>query len=369
MAEAPGPAGELALPRRGRPRVVGRLTLRAGTSVLFLLLVLFAVPALTNSYWELVLTTTAIYAIVALGLALLVGRVGMVSLFQIALLAVAGWIALRLEFATHMEFELLLVVTAVVTGAVGTLIGLPALRLSGLYLALITLMAAAAITLVLQSTQFPNGGGGFLGYSINGSGSPSLRRPPIAASDAAFYRYTVVVAGLMFGLAALHVRGRSGRGWAAIRQSEAAAMAAGVNVTLYKLWAFALASFMTGVAGTLLAASGGGLTVYQFPTQNSITLLAVVLMGGAYSFVGPIVAGLLFEFLPALLRTWGLPADLLIILFGLGVLQVQLTAPAGLVAQAPRDLANLGRLLARLARRGRADPPHPDPRRGEGGPS
>ena len=78
---------------------------------------------------------------------------------------------------------------------------------------------------------------------------------------------------------------------------------------------------------------------------------ALVLMGGIYSFVGPIVAGALFEFLPALLRLWGLPNDLLTILFGVGVLQVQLTAPAGLVNQVPKDLANLGRLVLRLARR------------------
>jgi branched-chain amino acid transport system permease protein len=212
-------------------------------------------------------------------------------------------------------------------------------------------MAAAAITLVLQATQFPNGGSGFLGYVSSATGDTKLARPAFAASDTAYYRLVVVVAGLTFLLAVLHVRSRAGRAWAAIRQSQPAALAAGVNITLYKLWAFALASFMTGIAGCLLAASGGGLTVYEFPTQNSIILIAVVLMGGIYSFVGPIVAGLLFEFLPALLRLWGLPNDLLTILFGIGVLQVQLTAPAGLVNQVPKDLANLGRLLLKLVRR------------------
>jgi branched-chain amino acid transport system permease protein len=332
-------------------RVERPTAVRALVTVVFLAVVLFAVPALTNSYWVLVLTATAIYSIVALGLALLVGRVGMISLGQIALLAVGGWIALRLGFATHMAFPLLLLVTGLITGVVGTLIGLPALRLSGLYLALITLMAAAAITLVLQATQFPNGGSGFLGYVSSATGDTKLARPAFAASDTAYYRLVVVVAGLTFLLAVLHVRSRAGRAWAAIRQSQPAALAAGVNITLYKLWAFALASFMTGIAGCLLAASGGGLTVYEFPTQNSIILIAVVLMGGIYSFVGPIVAGLLFEFLPALLRLWGLPNDLLTILFGIGVLQVQLTAPAGLVNQVPKDLANLGRLLLKLVRR------------------
>jgi branched-chain amino acid transport system permease protein len=347
--------GALARWRSSYSRAVERATaVRAAGIVVFGAFVLVGVPGLTNAYWELILTAAAIYSIVALGLATLVGRVGMVSLGQVALFAVGGWIALRLGFATSMPFPLLLVVTGLITAVVGTLIGLPALRLSGLYLALITLMAAAAITLVLQATQFPNGGSGFLGYSISTTGTASLRRPAFAASDTAYYRLVVVVAGLMFLLAVLHVRSRAGRAWAAIRQSPSAALAAGVNITLYRLWALALASFMTGVAGGLLTASGGGLTVYQFPTQNSIILMAVVLMGGIFSFWGPIVAGLLFEFLPALLRTWGLPADLLTILFGIGVLQVQLTAPAGLVVQVPRDLANLARRLAKLTGRASA---------------
>jgi len=341
---APAAGGVLSLARVERPAAV-----RAGGTAAFLAIVVLVLPALLSTFWVQILTSVAIYSIVALSLSLLIGRVGLVSLGQIALLAVGGWIALRLSYATGWPFPLLLIATGVLTGVIGTLIGLPALRLSGLYLALITLMAAAAITLALQATNFPNGGGGLLGYSqLNaGSVSAALRRPPLLASDQAFYRAVACITALMFLIGVLHVRGRPGRAWAAIRQSQQAAIAAGVNVTLYKLWAFALASFMTGIAGCLLAASAGGLTTYEFPTQDSISLLAVVLMGGIYSFWGPVVAALLLKLLPEILKNWGLPPDLLIILFGLGVLQVQLTAPAGLVVQVPRDLANLGRLLGR----------------------
>ncbi len=157
----------------------------------------------------------------------------------------------------------------------------------------------------------------------------------------------------MFLIALLHVRAKPGRAWAAIRQSESAALAAGVNVTLYKLWAFALASFLTGVAGGLLAADVGQLFTLAFPTSDSITLLAAVLMGGIYSLWGALVAGVLIRLLPALLDNWGLPADLLTILFGVGVLQVLLTAPQGIVYQLPRDMAKLGRMLLRLFNRGR----------------
>jgi branched-chain amino acid transport system permease protein len=327
--------------------------LRAAVIALLLVVV---VPSVLSTYWVQILTSVAIYSIVALSLSLLIGRVGLVSLGQIALLAVAGWVALRLGFAAPLPFPVVMLLTGVITSAVGTLIGLPALRLSGLYLALITLMAAAGITQVLQATNFPNGGPGFLGYSpaAAGSVSASLQRPDLLASDTGFYRGCVIVAGLMFGVGVLHVRSRAGRAWAAIRQSEPAAIAAGVNVTLYKLWAFALASFMTGVAGCLLAASAGGLTTYGFPAQDSITLLAVVLMGGIFTFWGPVVAAVLLKLVPELLKNWGLPPDVLLILFGVGVLQAMLTAPAGLAVQIPRDMANLGRALVGLAARSAA---------------
>jgi branched-chain amino acid transport system permease protein len=224
--------------------------------------------------------------------------------------------------------------------------------MSGLYLALITLMLAGAITVVLATTNFPNGGHGFLGYNGSTVHIPAIRRPSIATSDAGYFRYAVVVGVLMFLLALVHVRTRPGRAWAAIRQSESAALAAGINTTLYKLWGFALASFVTGVAGGLLAGAARYLYSIDFQTQDSITLLAVVLMGGIFSLWGAIVAGLLLQLLPALLHNWGVSPDWLTILFGIGVLQVLTTAPAGLVDQVPKDLARLGRLLLGLVRRG-----------------
>jgi branched-chain amino acid transport system permease protein len=342
------------------PRVPWRpareTAVRVVAIAIFFGLVLGLPTAVLSVYWVDVLTAVAIYAVVALGLNVLVGRVGLVSLGQIAILALGAWIAARLDFATSLPFPIVLLLTGVITAVLGMLVGLPALRVSGLYLALITLMLAGAITVVLSSTNFPNGGGGFLGYTSSSFGSNGIRRPADAGADPAYYRYTVVVAAIMFLLALVHVRAKPGRAWAAIRQSEPAALAAGVNVTLYKLWAFALAAFMTGVAGGLIGPSAGHLYVPPFSSQTSIYLLAVVLMGGIYSLWGAIVASVLLQLLPALLDNWGAPPDLLTVIFGVGVLQVLVTAPEGLVTQVPRDLRNLGRLLARLQRRALRSP-------------
>ena len=338
--------------RQFRLRRPGPGTLiRAAVVTGLLLILLFAAPALLSAYYVDSMTQVAVYAMLAIGLGLLVGRVGLVSLGQIAVFAIGAWVTARLLFATSQPYPLVLLEAGASTMAVGTLVGLPALRLRGLYLALITLMLAGAITVVLATVNFPNGGHGFLGYNGSLVHIPPIRRPSIAASDPAYFRYSVVVAILMFALVLAHIKTKPGRAWAAIRQSEPAALAAGINTWFYKLWAFALASFITGVAGGVLAGAVHYLYSIGFPTQDSITLLAVVLMGGVYSLWGAVVAALLYQFLPSLLNNWGVSADWLIILFGVGVLQVLTTAPAGLADQVPKDLARLGRLLVRLVRR------------------
>jgi branched-chain amino acid transport system permease protein len=331
----------------------GELT-RTAVIALLLLFVLIGLPQLLSIYYIDAMTQVAVYSVVALGLGVLVGRVGLISLGQAAVLAIGAWVAARLLFGTSLPYEVVLLASGVITMLLGTLVGLPALRMRGLYLALITLMLAGAITVVLASLNFPNGGHGFSGYNGALVHIPPIRRPGIATTDTAYFRYSVIVGIFMFLLVLLHVRTRPGRAWAAIRQSEPAALAAGINTTLYKLWAFALASFVTGVAGGVLAGAVRYLYSIDFHTQDSITLLAVVLMGGAYSIWGAIVAGLLLQLLPAVLNDLGVSPAWLVILFGIGVLQVLTTAPTGIVDQLPRDLARLGRLIGGVFRRSAA---------------
>jgi branched-chain amino acid transport system permease protein len=349
VIETAGPKAPAAQPRP--PLLDRRSATRAGVVTILLLLALFALPPLMTGYYTDTMTQVAIYSIVTLGLGLLVGRVGLYSLGQLAVLVIGAWVGARLLFGTGQPYILVLIESGLVTMIIGSLITLPALRLRGLYLALITLMLAGGVTVVLDTVNFPNGGRGFLGYNGSAVSPPPIRRPGIAAGDPAYYRYAVVVAIVLFLLVFVHVRTRPGRAWAAIRQSEPAALAAGINVTLYKLWAFALASFVTGVAGGVLAGSLHYLYSIDFQTQDSITLLAVVLMGGAYSMWGAILAGFLLQFLPQLFTSWGISPDWLTILFGVGVLQVLTTAPRGIVDQMPKDVARLARLVMRLVNR------------------
>ena len=347
----PGAARDTALMSRRqllRPDKPAQLSV----AVVLVLFVLFALPYLMNGYYTGYMTLAAIYAIVALGLGLLVGRVGLYSLGLGAVVQIGAWTGARLLFGTGQPYPIVLIEAGLVTMAIGIVIGLPALRMRGLYLALITLMMAGAITVILATINFPNGGGGFTGYNGQLTHIPPIRRPSIAGSDPAYFRYAVVVAILMFILVYVHLRTRPGRAWAAIRQSEPAALAAGINTWFYKLWAFALASFITGVAGAVLAGQSRYLYSINFTTQDSIILLAVALMGGVYSLWGAVIAALLQQLLPAWLQSLGVSYAYLTIVFGVGVLQVLTTAPAGLADQFPKDMKKLGGFLWRRVRGG-----------------
>lgn len=315
-----------------------------------ILFAIFGLPALFGSDWITTFTSVVIYSVVALGFGLLYGRVGMISLGQVALLSIGCWVGTRLAYATSIPFPLLLIVVGLIVTVVGLLVGLTAIRLSGLYLALITLMFAGATTIVLSVIDFPNGGGGFTGHTSSPdlSGLANVRRPDVAGSETAYYRYVVVVAVILFLIALLHVASKPGRAWATIRESEPAALAAGVNITFYKLWAFALASFLTGVAGCLLAALNGVSRAINFQTPDSLTLAATSLIGGIFSLWGALIAGVFNQLLPFLFQAqWGVNPNFLLVVFGAGLLQVLLSAPGGLVDQFPKDMANLGRLITR----------------------
>jgi branched-chain amino acid transport system permease protein len=348
VTDAPVPTGRRSW---ASPASVDRKTSGGLVAAAVLLVIaLLVLPAIAGSDWITTFTSVAIYSIAAVGFGLLYGRVGMISLGQVALLSIGCWVGTRLAYATSIPFPLLLIVDGAIVMTIGVLVGLTAIRLSGLYLALITLMFAAATTVVLSVIDFPNGGGGFTGHTSSPdlSGLANVRRPEMAVGDTAYYRYVVIVAAILFVVALLHVATKPGRAWASIRESEPAAIAAGVNITFYKLWAFALASFLTGVAGCLLAALNGVSRAINFQTQDSLTLAATSLIGGIFSLWGALIAGIFNQLLPFLFQAqWNVNPNFLLVVFGAGLVQVLLSAPGGLIDQFPKDMANLARLVAR----------------------
>lgn len=288
-------------------------------------------PMILGALWIKVVTSSVIFAIAAAGVALLYAQLGLINLAQIALTGIGGWITLRLNYAITLPVPLIGLAAGALTGVIGALFALPALRMRGLYLALVTLMVAAAFQIVFNTFQFPNGGPGFWGLAQLSEGE--VRRPAFAQSDAAYMRYCLVALGLGLGLIALHKASAPGRAWAMTRQSEANAMAAGINVTFYKLWAFALSGFLAGISGALLAGALGQLDARSFVAGDGILLFALAVVGGVYHWLGAVIAGLLYKLLPALFNDLGASADLALIVFGAALLHAIMTAPRGISGQ------------------------------------
>ena len=296
----------------------------------FVVLVFVFVPMIAGSLWLSVLTSTACFALAVAGVAFMYARLGMVSLAQVGLMGAGGWVMLRLYYAFGLPFEINLILAGLVTMILAMILAMPALTLRGLYLALVTLMAAGGLEIVFATFQFPNGGSGFWGVK---TGIEKMARPTFADSDAAYFRYCVFVAIAGILLVEGIRRMAPGRAWALIRRSEAAAMAAGVNVTFYKTMAFALSGLLAGMSGGLLAGSLGLLDGGTFRASESIMLFALAVVGGARYWPGIVIAAALFRILPALLNNWGLDADLSFVIFGAGLLHAVITAPDGIAGQ------------------------------------
>lgn len=305
--------------------MLGRRESQLGLAILIALVGMFAVPALLSGFWVARFSQTAIFTIMAGSVGLLYGRVGLVSLGQVAPYGIGAWVTLRLAFLTILPFPVLLVIAGVVAAVIGVMIGLPALRVSGLYLALVTLMLAATVEILLNQLKFPNGGHGFNGVVTKLSDIKPMRRPSFAQTDIAYYRFIVVVALIVMLLAALALALKPGRAWASIRQSEVSALAAGIDVTRYKIYAFALAAFMAGVAGGLFAGTiPKGLSTDPFTRQAAIFLIAAAVMGGIRSLWGGLVAGILatlfLQFLTQNVIGHQFWNDFALSLFGFGLL-------------------------------------------------
>jgi branched-chain amino acid transport system permease protein len=192
----------------------------------------------------------------------------------------------------------------------------------------VTLMLAGAFQVVIAAWGFPDGGPGFLGRADSAQ-RRMMTRPFLAPSDAGYLVYVVAFLALGLMLVELHRRSKPGRAWALIRKGETTALGAGVNILLYKTWAFALAGFLAGIGGGLLAGGVGQLDGLAFAASESITLFALTVVGGVAHWFGPIISGLLLRAVPSLLTDFGVDGFLAIVFFGAALLHALITAPTG----------------------------------------
>jgi len=256
---------------------------------------LLALPNFVDNYVINVTARLFVFVLVALGLNLLTGFAGQVSLGHAAFFAIGAYTAAVLAERGGWSFIPCVVAAALVTAGLGYLLGLPCLRLSGLYLA----MATLGFTLIVQEM--------LLQLSVITHGSEGMSVRPASILGFTFgtdYRKYYLVLAFTVGMllfARNLIRGRTGRAFLAIRENEKAAAAMGVNLARYKTIAFAVSALYTGLAGALSAYVVGFLDPQEFSFFLSIQFITIIILGGLASLLGSVLGACFLIILPELL--------------------------------------------------------------------
>jgi branched-chain amino acid transport system permease protein len=265
-----------------------------------LLALLLIAPFLMKNYRVFQLNLVLIYAIAVLGLNILTGYNGQISLGHGAFYAIGAYAAAVLMERWGVPYWLTLPVSGAVCFALGFIMGFPALRLGGHYLALATFALALAIPQLLKYKGIADYTGGVQGIVLVKPEPPFSFRlfdQPLS-SDRWLYYFTLAVTALMFLLAWNLLRGRVGRALVAIRDHPIAATAMGINLPMFKSLCFGTSAAFTGVAGALGAIAVAFVSPDSFQVWLSITFLVGVVVGGLASIPGAIFGAVFIQFVP-----------------------------------------------------------------------
>ena len=259
-------------------------------------------PAFLTDFRAQQFAYVGIYLIALIGLNVLTGYTGQMSLGHGAFMAVGGYTTAILMTDHGVKDLWTIPIAAVVAGAAGFLFGLPALRLTGLYLALATFAIAVATPAVIKKFEgFTGGGSGknlFGVKELTGGIAPVHVLGWKLNFNNWLYYLCWTVALVLYVVAWLLLRGRTGRAFRAVRDSETAALSSGVSLARYKTLAFGVSAAYAGVAGSLFAIATTYVNPDTFPVQLSIFLLVGVVVGGLGSLTGLIAGAIFIEFLP-----------------------------------------------------------------------
>ena len=309
--------------------------------VAFAIAIVAVLPWLVPTFVVFDLMFVGSYAIAILGLVILTGMNGQISLGHGAFMALGGYVVAVLAHAAGWPYWASIPIAAVACGAFGLLFGLIALRLAGVYLALATFSLAVATPSFLK--HYKSITGGFGGLPLDPVTAP--RGVPLDGQNWLYY-VAWAVAGAAFLASALLVRGKFGRALRALRDNPVAAISFGVNPYFYKTAAFGWSAVLAGIAGTFLAISTAYVSPDTFMFSLSITLLIGAVLGGITTFWGALVGGIVIEFLPLVAQQVNAAAPSVV--YGVTLILVMMFLPDGIVGG-----------VMRLAQRVRTAPPAP----------
>ena len=251
-----------------------------------LLAVLLIAPFVLSSYLMSQVVFVCIYATVGVGLLILTGFTGQASLGHAAFLAIGAYTAAYLQ-QYNVPFPVYFLAAGLLTGAVGALVGFPALRLQGIYLVIATISFAFIVEEILARWEsVTHGNEGMRVKALQLLGTTVSRDSPT------FYYLCLAVLVLTIVGSLNLLRSPTGRAFVAIRDSETAARSMGINVSLYKVKSFAISAAITGFAGVLFAHKLSFISPEMFTLQLSIEFIIVILIGGTFSLHGAVLGAI-----------------------------------------------------------------------------
>jgi branched-chain amino acid transport system permease protein len=335
-------------------------------------------PTVVSSFQAAQWANALILVIAIMGLNILVGYSGQLSLGHGAFMALGAYTSAILAHRYKMDYLVTIPIAGLLTGLVGFIFGVPALRLSALYLALATFaLAVVTPSLIKRPVALTNGVQGIILLPPN---PPQFAKDTFSAvtgaamtSEQWIYYVTFAWALVLFWLAWNLVRHRSGRAMRALRDGEVAAAASGVNIAGYKMLAFGISALYAGIAGSLFGLSSGFVSPDTFPVGLSIQLLVGAVIGGLASIPGPLAGGIFAYFLPIESNQW-VPTQTWIptqiastvekagpaVTYGVILILIMIFAPNGIVGLVMSGYERLRRRLRGAADRETGQAP-PDP--------
>ena len=259
--------------------------IRTGTQwalMITLLVIIFTAPLYLSNYWLSVFNKIGITLIAAIGLNILIGYCGQLSIGHMGFMAVGAYTSAILTTRFDVPFPLAFISAGVMAGAVGIIFGLPSIRVKGFYLAITTIAAQFIVMWIISQWSWT---GGQLGMIV-----------PFASVGGFVFRSSQSQYFLIIGITVLCVffaknlaRTKVGRAFIAVRDNDLAAEVMGINLTYYKLLAFFIGCFLAGIAGSLFAHWNVSLTPEQFSFKDSILYVGMIIIGGLGTSIGPIL--------------------------------------------------------------------------------
>jgi len=304
-------------------------------------LILYPIVFKDNPYMLYWINYIAIFLIAAIGLNLLTGYAGQISLGHAAFMAVGAYTSTLATLKLGLPFILSIFLGALTSMLFGLIFGIPSLRLKGFYLAIATLAAQYIVEYILVNPKLAWLTGGSAGLLVPPAEILGFQITQTDYADFYYYFITIPITIFLFIFAANLVRSDIGRCWIAIRDNDIAAEIMGINVFKYKLLAFAISSFYAGIAGGLWAFYVGYISPEYYTIDLSIEFIAMILIGGLGRLWGSLLGTVFVLALPELLKTLVIPAisgivqvsaeSLRPIIFGIIIIIFLIIEPKGLI--------------------------------------